>query len=60
MKSISKTLGNIGNHLIAKIYNCCVFASNFLRKLMTAEFKEYMRKCLDMDTSLRLYQMENM
>ena len=27
---------------------------------MTAEFKVNRRKCLDMDISLRLYQMENM
>jgi hypothetical protein len=59
-KSISDSLSNIRNHLKEKIKNCCVFTSNFQRKLMTEEFKENLRRCLDMDIPLRLYQMENM
>ena len=59
-KSIKTTLRNIGNHLKTKIQEKCAFTSNFLRKMMTSEFQENLRKCLDLDLPLRLYQMENM
>ena len=55
-----KSLGNICNHYKTKIYNICAFTTNFQRKLMTAEYKDNLRKCLDLDIPLRLYQMENM
>ena len=52
-KNMMTALSNICNHIRTKIHTTCLFDTIFQRKFYTVEFRDNLKKCIDLDIPLR-------